>query len=101
MIPGVTSGSNIPKFKQEWGYVGESSFSGRVSNGFLGIYALGYRDYNVNANKSYFCFNDAIICLGSDLSSQINEELHTTIEQCHLKDNVSYVSENGYISNFK
>ena len=71
-------------------------FVGGVSNGENGIAVMDYDRDGLKAKKSWFMFNDFIVCLGTDISSDKNEETTTAINQSFLKGNV-VVSKTGHI----
>ena len=71
-------------------------FVGGVSNGKNGIAVMDYDRDGVKAKKSWFMFDDTIVCLGSDISSDKNAEITSAINQSFLKGNV-VVSKAGNI----
>lgn len=44
--------------------------------------------YGVKAKKSWFFFDNEIMCLGTDIKSNEPESITTAINQCWLKGNV-------------
>lgn len=82
-IPGVTSRDyqiDRPIIKQ-WGEDGHNEFAGGVSDGTYGASAY-YLDYDsVNAHKSWFFFDDEIVCLGAGIKSATAESISTTLNQ--------------------
>ncbi len=89
-IPGVTNEQNkllppIEKPKR-----GMNEFSGGVSDGHSGMVAMQYDKDSVKANKSWFLFDDAIVCLGAGLKLNLYGLFGTTVEQSRLKGNLSY-----------
>ena len=91
MIPGTTcvhdavplpvlpcSGYNIP-----------SDFVGGVSDGNNGIATLAYTRDSLTAQKSWFFFDDAIICVGAGISTPRDSEVRTTINQSFLHGSVT------------
>lgn len=93
-LPGVTAPStgnaNLPMNGGQWGVLGTSTFAGGVSDGLYGVSAYSYNDANAKvrtgANKSWFCFDDEVVCLGSVSSS--NLKVQTTVNQCLLDGEV-------------
>lgn len=89
MIPGTTAPhlakENIP-IPKPWGGLGYNQFAGGVSNGLYGLSAYSYSDtlsqVRTKAKKSYFILDDAVFCMGSDISSKSDQPLYTTINQC-------------------
>jgi len=75
------------------GYRIESDFVGGVSNGQNGIAALDYKRNGLTAKKSWFMFDDYIICLGTDISSSEGWNVTTSINQSYLRGTV--IMHNG------
>lgn len=101
-IPGVTS----VDFKEdqpmtvEWGETGNTNFTGGVSDGVYGC-AVYDMDYNkVQVKKSYFFFDDEVVCLGAGINSNSPENITTTLNQCWLKSDVK-ILVNGKIEDAK
>lgn len=118
-IPGVTAPQfkEIPKAKSDWQQLGTSTFAGGVSDSIYGVtaysYSDSYKDINTSANKSWFFFDDEIVCLGAGINSEAPEKVFTTVNQSLLAresliegsagkntrwtihDNVGYVFPNG------
>lgn len=87
-VPGVTNPymTEIP-IPEGWGIPGESDFSGGLTDGKDGLsgFAMVYNQYNnvkMTANKGYFFIDDKIVCLGNSISSEMAENINTTVEQC-------------------
>ncbi|KAF2330617.1 Ig-like domain-containing protein [Flavobacterium daemonense] len=101
-IPGVTAPeyATIP-LRAEWFYapenMGTASFVGGVSDGVYGASAYAFNDYGVNARKSWFFFDDEVVCLGAAINATAAETINTTVNQCLLSGNVT-VSSNGSTS---
>ncbi|MBV7440176.1 hypothetical protein KRX57_01960 [Weeksellaceae bacterium TAE3-ERU29] len=100
-IPGVTSRDYVeyeavPKEK-EWGIDGTTTFVGGVSDGLYGatVYTQNYD--SITAKKGYFFFDNAVVCLGTDINSQADEPIVTTINQTLSKGNI-YALQNGKIN---
>ncbi|MCC8145533.1 MAG: DNRLRE domain-containing protein [Bacteroidales bacterium] len=99
-IPGITAPQvkSIPQPSQ-WEKTGMSRFTGGVSDGLYGVttYHLqdlpGYASYNYNINteakKSWFFFDNEIVCLGSGIQSTNANPINTTINQCLLSGDVN------------
>lgn len=89
-IPGVTSRDYavdrpLTKF---WGEEGSNTFAGGVSDGLYGAsaYALNYD--SLEAKKSWFFFDNEIVCLGAGIKSNTAENITTTVNQSWLNGNV-------------
>jgi len=101
-IPGVTAPeyATIPA-RADWyslpEHKGKSSFVGGVSDGVYGASAYAFNDYGVNARKSWFFFDDEVVCLGAAINATAAETINTTVNQCLLNGNVT-VSSNGSTS---
>ena len=98
-IPGTTVpiGLNL-RPKRSWGYYGTSNFTGGVSNGRYGAHCFQMNEYNTAAKKSWFCFDNEIVCLGSGILSKEKSRINTTINQCKLSGLV-VLSGGGKIKN--
>ncbi|MCC5928211.1 MAG: hypothetical protein JJU28_03100 [Cyclobacteriaceae bacterium] len=89
-IPGVTceiSNSDPPLSEPKRTLL---EFSGAVSDGQYGLAAMSYHRDSVFANKSWFFFNDAIVCMGNELQMNLYGFFSTTIEQNRLQGKVFY-----------
>lgn len=90
-IPGVTSRDYITDrpMTQFWGEQGRNEFAGGVSADGYG--ASGYvLDYDsLQAKKSWFFFDQEVVCLGAGIKSEANEPVTTTVNQCWLNGNVT------------
>lgn len=103
-LPGVTApdydNDGMPPF-EGWSIPGTSTFAGGVNNGVYGVSAYSYFDkyksINTGANKSWFFFDDEVVCLGS-VKSDNSLPLNTTVNQCTAKGGVS-VFDNTLHSN--
>lgn len=89
-IPGVTAPQldTIPRTVIDWQTKGTSVFAGGVSDSLYGVsvysYLDTYADINTAAKKSWFFFDDEIICLGAGVNSTAGVPVCTTINQCLL-----------------
>lgn len=70
------------------GFKTNSVFVGGVSDGKNGIAVMDYERDGLQAKKAWFMFDDAIVCLGSGISSNTNFPVTTTINQSFLKGGV-------------
>ena len=83
-IPGTTVSQldYIPN-QEAWGIDGTSRFSGGVTDSISGVATFLYEDTidgePQSANKSWFMFDDEVVCLGNSLSSL--HDMTTTVEQ--------------------
>lgn len=91
-IPGVTSRD----YKQDvqntifWGEPGNTGFTGGASDGLYGC-SVYQMDYNgVAMKKSWFFFDDQVVCLGAGISSSAEENITTTLNQCWLQGKAKY-----------
>ena len=101
-IPGVTSRN----FKEDqpmdvqWGESGSTNFTGGVGDGVYGC-SVYNMDYNgVVAKKSYFFFDNEVVCLGTGINSHAAENITTTINQSWLKSDIKF-SANSKIEDGK
>jgi len=89
-IPGTTARDYIEDqpTTARWGEIGSTAFVGGVSDSSYGasVYTM---DYNaVTAKKSWFFFDDEVVCLGAAINCSAPENVTTTINQCWLKGDV-------------
>ncbi|MGQ7944299.1 chondroitinase-AC [Flavobacterium sp. WC2509] len=98
-IPGVTSRDYATDRPMDigWGEQGSNNFAGGVSDGIYGAsaYALDYD--NLQAKKAWFFFDDEIMCLGTGIKSNEQENITTTINQCWLKGDTESSLDNNPI----
>ena len=66
------------------GYRIPSDFVGGVSDGENGIAVLDYNRLGVSAKKSWFMFNNKIVCLGSGINSDEDLPVTTSVNQSYL-----------------
>lgn len=88
-IPGVTSAQDADAAKLDGYIYGTNEFGGGVSNGISGIIAYEHNYKSVQAYKAYFMFDDAMVCLGSNINSTKTSEIATSVNQCFLKGDVT------------
>ncbi|MEM9647901.1 MAG: polysaccharide lyase family 8 super-sandwich domain-containing protein, partial [Bacteroidota bacterium] len=96
-IPGTTTpeytGTDL-RPPSNWSYLGSSTFSGGVSDGTYGAQVFHMDEYDTQAKKAWFLFDDEMVCLGTGINSTATEKIATTINQSHLEGSV-VVSENN------
>ena len=78
------------------GFKTNSEFVGGVSSINNGIAVLNYNRDGLKAKKSWFMFDDLIVCLGNTIEAKTNFPVVTTINQTFLKGAV-VVSKNGSV----
>ena len=89
MIPGTTTRKGTMVTPRQWGTCGETQFVGGVSDSLYGISVYDMYSNYTQAKKSYFFFEDEVVCLGAGITSQAgNEEVVTTINQNLLQTDV-------------
>lgn len=99
-IPGVTAPAldTLPQLQENWGAnIGTSDFVGGVSDGEYGLFAydMDERGYGVSARKSWFCFDEQVVCLGAGVNSKRPESVNTTVTQCLLNGGVPRIFADG------
>lgn len=86
-IPGITSRdfAKDQPTKVQWGEDGSTQFVGGVSDSVYGAttYTMDYND--VKAKKSYFFFDNEVVCLGAGINSSSAERIVTTVNQSWLQ----------------
>ena len=74
------------------GRVGTSTYAGGVSDSIYGATAYAYMDtnpeVNTGAKKSWYFFDNEVVCLGAGIQSTSTYPVHTTVNQCFLKDGI-------------
>ena len=101
-IPGTTTFQDdrvLPVLNAS-GYRIKSDFVGGVSDGINGAAAMQYNRDSLSANKSWFFFDDAIICLGAGIKTDLNKVVTTSVNQSFLKNEV-LVSQSGKNNSLK
>ncbi|QHV97044.1 polysaccharide lyase family 8 super-sandwich domain-containing protein [Spirosoma endbachense] len=94
-VPEITS---IP-VRTAWGKnFGKTPFVGGVSDGVYGASVYAMKDYNTTAKKSWFFFDEEIVCLGSGITSGAAQAINTTLNQCLLKTDVTIADGSGTVS---
>ncbi|MDL2322580.1 DNRLRE domain-containing protein [Bacteroidales bacterium OttesenSCG-928-A17] len=96
-IPGTTTPAltTIPQPGQ-WGTAGKSLFVGGVSDGTYGVstysmYNYEYSSVNTEAKKSWFFFDDEVVCLGAGIKSTAALQVNTTLDQSLLSGDVTVI----------
>ncbi len=90
MLPGTTiiqDTAALP-YLTAWGYHIESDFVGGVSDNINGIAVLDYNRDGLKAHKSWFMFDNKIVCLGSDIHAETEFPVATTVNQIYLGDDI-------------
>lgn len=88
-LPGTTCDQGLEDLAPalEAGF-GGSDFSGTISSGEQGIAAMIYRRGGLSARKSWFFFDDHVVCLGSGIVGKTKGDVLTSVEQSWLKGEV-------------
>ena len=86
-VPGVTC-ALTKTFKTWTPYRGKTDFVGGASDGKVGIATMDYNHFDVSAKKSWFFLQNHYICLAAGIASDREEEIHTSINQCHADGKV-------------
>lgn len=85
-IPGVTSRDYVTDrpLTKFWGEDGHNAFAGGVSDGFYGVSAYVLNYDSLEAKKSWFFFDNEIVCLGAGIKSNTAQNITTTVNQSWL-----------------
>lgn len=102
-LPGTTLPDTVPILEDKAPGSGDrrgtSSFCGGVSDSLYGAttYVIN-DDLGTSAKKSWFMFDEEIVCLGSSISSTLPNNVNTTLNQCvyNTGDGI-YVSSRGSV----
>lgn len=90
-IPGTTSVNNendLP-LKKFWGHPGDNAYAGGVSDRRYGATAYQLTYDGVSAKKAWFFFDDEVVCLGTDVRSETDKNITTTLNQAWLQGKIS------------
>lgn len=93
-IPGTTAPQleKVPMDPKAWGVLGTSTYAGGVSDSIYGATAYAYMDtnpeVNIGAKKSWYFFDNEVVCLGAGIQSTSTYPVHTTVNQCFLKGGI-------------
>lgn len=93
-IPGTTAPQleKVPMDPKAWGVSGTSTYAGGVSDSIYGATAYAYMDtnpeVNTGAKKSWYFFDNEVVCLGAGIQSTSTYPVHTTVNQCFLKGGI-------------
>ena len=68
--------------------MGTTEFVGGVSDGTYGLAACDFERGGLTAKKSWFFFDDEIVCLGAGIHAASGEAVVTTLNQCRLEGEV-------------
>lgn len=101
LLPGTSTPqiANPPLPQKDWVWdFGTADFAGGVSDSICGIAAYSYNDdrdsINIGANKGWFCFDNAVVCLGSKVHSS-NNIVRTSVEQSWGKSSFVITGSSG------
>lgn len=97
-IPGTTTPvGEIRNHYVENGETGHTSFVGGASDGLYGVMVYLMDDHGIKAHKSWFTFDEEVVCLGSGIKNSSSKAINTSVNQCHLKGNVLFLNTNKKI----
>lgn len=71
------------------GAKGTEDYAGGISDGRCGFFAMNYNHLGIKAKKTWFCFDEGIVCLGAGIETEKGASAFTTIDQCRLKSGVT------------
>ncbi|MHB8899089.1 MAG: polysaccharide lyase 8 family protein [Thermoguttaceae bacterium] len=77
--------------------MGTTDFVGGVSDGTYGLSACDLERDGLAARKSWFFFDDEIVCLGAGITATEGEPVVTTINQCALAGDVVLAGGDGEV----
>ena len=83
-IPGTTVEQNTPFPQKRIKRTGKSDFVGGASDGSVGCAAMDLVYDRLQANKAWFCFDHAMVCLGTGITCGTPNPVMTTLNQCLL-----------------
>lgn len=76
--------------------LGQTDFVGAVTDGKYGAVAFDFKSPHdpLIARKSWFFFDEEYVCLGAGISCKAKLPVVTTVNQCLLRGDVTYSSQN-------
>lgn len=86
-IPGTTVRQK-PELTGSPRRMGTTEFVGGVSDGTHGLAACDFERDGLTAKKSWFFFDDEIVCLGAGINASAGDPVVTTLNQCRLDGDV-------------
>lgn len=86
-IPGTTVRQK-PELTGSPRRTGTTDFVGGVSDGAYGLASCDFERDGLAAKKSWFFFDDEIVCLGAGITAPPGEAVVTTLNQCYLDGDV-------------
>lgn len=105
-LPGTTLPDTLPLIKDKAPGVGDRKgthpFSGGVSDTRYGVTAYVMdNDLYTAAKKSWFMFDDEIVCLGAGINATLPYPVSTTLNQVILADDGLTLSVDGHVKHYK
>ncbi len=86
-IPGTTVRQE-PELTGSPRRMGTTDFVGGVSDGASGLAACDFERNGLTAKKSWFFFDEGVVCLGAGISAAAGGAVVTTLNQCSLDGDV-------------
>jgi hypothetical protein len=95
-LPGITVEQNGNAANDTYGY-GSNRFAGGVSDGSNGVAAMQLAPLgsHMTANKSWFFFDDALVCLAGAITSVSPDHSETIVNQWPVRDGSSQLLVDG------
>lgn len=100
-LPGVTGNCETPDRNPECeidttidterifgGARGTMPFVGGLAEENVGFFAMDYHHLGTKAKKAYFCTEDRVLCLGTEIATEPEAHAYTTLDQCRLAGDV-------------
>ncbi len=75
--------------------MGSTDFVGGVSDGMYGLAACDWERGKLTAKKSWFFFDDCVVCLGAGITAESDADVITTLNQCYLAGDVLLADTRG------
>ena len=92
LFPGTTSRLGyVPTMDQfkSYGLYGNTKYVNGVTNKKVGCSYIKLHQKGVNAKKAYFMFDDAVVCMGTGISSLTNNQIVTNMNQTLIKGDIT------------
>ncbi len=100
-IPGVTARQGTMVTPAQWGTAGNTEFVGGVSDTLRGLSVYELDNNATKAHKSWFFFDDEVVCLGAGISTSAGtQEVNTTLNQSLLQSDVITETTDGTVNTY-
>jgi hypothetical protein len=97
-IPGTTAEIGVT-YPSPHTFKGSNNFAGGVSDQTAGALSFSSTYQGIESAKSYFFFNDMMLCLGAGINANKTNSIATTLNQCYANGNITISQNDALIGN--